>query len=63
MGIFRALTIILVRKGRISSKEGTVVKEGGDSFSGAGAATKAGTGSGREADVEDDGVIGGDWLG
>ena len=46
-GILRALTITLVRKGRSSSKEGTVLKIGGRSLSGMGAETKVRTGSGR----------------
>jgi hypothetical protein len=53
-GILRALTITLVRKGRSSSKEGTSLKIGAMSLSGAGEATKARTGSdgalGRQTD-------------
>ena len=45
VGIFRALTITLDRKGSKSSKEGIDVKVGGDNFSAGGEAVKATTGS------------------
>jgi hypothetical protein len=45
VGIFRALTITLERKGSKSSKEGMAVKVGGDNFSAGGEAAKAITGS------------------
>jgi hypothetical protein len=45
-GILRALEMTVFRKGRISSKSGTVVKIGGTSLTGGGAAMKVATGSG-----------------
>ena len=45
VGIFRALTITLDKKGSKSSKEGKEVKVGGDNFSAGGDAAKAITGS------------------
>lgn len=44
-GIFLALTMVLLRKGRSFSKAGTVVKVGAMSFSAGGAAMKEATGS------------------
>ena len=46
-GTLRALEITTFRNGKTSSKFGTVVKDGGESLTGGGAAMKVATGSGR----------------